>query len=152
VVVWAVALLVLLLLLPFEAEDAVAIDLTPVTAVLAPPNVNAWLGSVDWQVAISRALPLTVKHEPAEFSGWMARGPALPLKLKSCELVTAPPPSARPPQENSRTWFPAALLGSKLKQACVRVLTMSIELATLMCFPDVMISHPWPSVDPQVPT
>ena len=67
------------------------LPLFPAPPAAAPPKVNAWLASAVLQLAMSMALPLTVKQEPAWFSGWKASGPAPPLKLKSCELVTWPP-------------------------------------------------------------
>jgi hypothetical protein len=71
------------------------------------------------QAAWSRTAPATVRHVPGAFSGLNACGPVDPSKGKSCESVTSPPPSARPPHEKSSTWFPAARRGSKLKQAWV---------------------------------
>ena len=39
-----------------------------------------------------------------------------------------------------------------MKHAWVSVLTMSIEPATSMCLPAVMMSQPWPLVAPQAAT
>lgn len=54
-------------------------------------------GEQDWE----SSLPALLKRQRAllPFWGTRGRGPFPPLKLKSCELVTEPPPSARPPQE-----------------------------------------------------
>jgi len=92
-----------------DDTDAVVLVTTVVIVVLgagagaaASPKVNDWFGS-PVQVAMSMTLPVTAKQDPGWFSGVKASGPALPEKGKSCEFVTLPPPSARPPQENSRT-------------------------------------------------
>jgi len=117
------------------AEDAVS-------ALLAVEKVKLWFGSAGLQGASSITFAaVTVKHVPTAFSGVRARGPAVPLKGKSWEFVTDPPPSARPPHENMMTVSPAALLGSKFMHACVKVLTTNIELATLLCTPAVITSH-----------
>jgi hypothetical protein len=56
---------------------------------------------------------------PLPFCGTSGAGAEAPLKAKSWLFVTRPPPSARPPQLNRRTWLPAARRGSKFRQAFV---------------------------------
>lgn len=130
VVAVAALVVALLLLSTEEALDAV------------PPNVKDWVASPLLHSATSRTFPLTARHFPFTLDGWKERGPDPPLNAKICEFVTAPPPSARPPQLKRSTWLPAARRSSKLKQALVVVLTRRVELATSMCFPAVMASHP----------
>jgi hypothetical protein len=59
----------------------------------------------------------------------------------SCELVVVPSPSARPPHEKMSVVSPAARRGSKFMQPLVSLLTISVELAALLCAPEVMKSH-----------
>lgn len=121
-------------------------------AALLPPKVKDWVEAPE-QAAESRTLlEVTVKQVPASLRGARVRGPEPPVKLKSCELVTAPPPSARPPQENMMTVFPAARRGSKFMHAWVKVLTTSIVPAWSSCFPAVMTSHCWPWEPSHAPT
>lgn len=74
---------------PFAAPLSLALP----PAAAAPPKVKDWLVSPELHCATSSTLPLTVRHDPAAFSGWKERGPEPPLKVNSCELVTPPPAS-----------------------------------------------------------
>lgn len=71
-----------------------------------PPKVKSscpdvFLGSQ----AVWSSCPLLTVMQTAllPFCGTNGAGPAPPLNAKSCELVTDPPPSARPPHEKRRT-------------------------------------------------
>lgn len=68
---------------------------------------------------------------PFWFSGARVKEVSPVVKGKSWELVTAPLPSALPPQENRMTVSPAALLGSKFRHPCVRLETTSVEFGAL---------------------
>jgi hypothetical protein len=119
-----------------EVEDVERAVIVAETAAAPPPlKVNDWLASAALQGASSRILAeVTVKHVPTAFVGSSANGPAPPENVNSWEFVTVPPtkvrlgdpsyvkilpPSALPPQENMITVSPAALRGSKLRQAWV---------------------------------
>lgn len=69
----------------------------------APPNVNCWSAFPASQGATSTTSPLTVKHVCGSLLGANASESLFPLKGNSCESVTSPPPSARPPQLNKMT-------------------------------------------------
>lgn len=66
---------------------------------------SAALGEAVLQAALSRSEPRAVRQTAllplAGISGMAAV--ETPAKANCCELVTEPPPSARPPQENRRT-------------------------------------------------
>jgi hypothetical protein len=132
-------------------------------------------------------LPTTFKHTlPLLLAGDRVRGSApsgkgnswkngqrlrrqdkimLPLTWLS---VTWPVPSARPPQENMTTVFPAERRGSKLRHAWVRSLTMRATPFWSLCLPLVyrgmrgdqwgytirrtITSHLWVSLPSQFPT
>jgi hypothetical protein len=119
-----------------DVEDVERLVVVAATTAAPPPlKVNDWLASAALQGASSRILAeVTVKHVPLAFVGSSANGPAPPENVNSWEFVTAPPanvrfgdlnyvkvlpPSALPPQENMITVSPAALRGSKLRQAWV---------------------------------
>lgn len=99
------------------ATEALVVTGFPGATAAAPPKLNDCVLLPATQAAASTTAPLTVKQVPAAFLGSKVLTPAPPVKEKSCELVTTPPPSARPPQENMITWFPAARRGSKFMQA-----------------------------------
>ena len=76
--------------------------------------------SLESGLAVSHELtsrfPLLSKRQVlAWFVGTSGIEELAPVNVKSCEVVTFPLPSARPPQENSMTWLPAARRGSKFK-------------------------------------
>jgi hypothetical protein len=123
----------------FAVEVAAALVVDADTAgafplVLPLPKVNVWLASPALHGAWSRTLlAVTAKQVPTAFRG-EKENEVVFARVKSWELVTAPPrdvscaegggrrnipPSARPPQENMMTVLPAARRGSKFMHACV---------------------------------
>lgn len=91
-----------------------------------------------------------VKQLVFELFGMNCKGVLLSLKGNSCEFVTRPLPSARPPHENRDTR--SLRLGLKSKQAFVNELTIRAEPGTLLCFPLVNTSQFWLWLPSQVPT
>jgi hypothetical protein len=86
-------------------------------AALPPSKVNDWVESPEHGASSRTLADVTARQVPTAFRGANASGPAPPVKLKSWEFVTAPPPSPRPPQENMMTVLPAARRGSKFIHA-----------------------------------
>lgn len=99
------------------AAIATAVVEARTEAALPPPKVNDWVESPEHGASSRTLADVTARQVPTAFRGLNASGPAPPVKLKSWEFVTAPPPSPRPPQENMMTVLPAARRGSKFKHA-----------------------------------
>jgi hypothetical protein len=66
-----------------SATEAVVVWFALLLSTAASPKVKDWLASPLSQFATSNTSPLTVKQDPAAFSGWNDRGPAPPSKVNS---------------------------------------------------------------------
>jgi len=119
-------------------------------------------------VRSSKPLTGAKQTAPLAFCGGRASDLWPSLNGNSCESLTSPDPSARPPQEKRSTWLPGARLSSKLRHALVckeankyiskslkeeksitRLLTMRANPGLLLCFPAVIKSHFCPSLPSQ---
>ncbi len=74
-----------------EAEEAAVDEDEAGGAAAAEPKIKYCDLSAELQAAMSSTSPLTVMQDPGAFSGSNERGPAVPLKGKSWELVAWPP-------------------------------------------------------------
>jgi hypothetical protein len=110
-----------------EEATPLAEELAAGGAAAAPPTEKVWVVPAP-HGAWSITLPLTVKQVPGALRGSRVKVVAPGVNLNNCELVTFPPPSARPPQENMMTVFPAARRESKFMHAWVCVCKLAIFL------------------------
>jgi hypothetical protein len=130
---------------------AVAEELAAGGAAAAPPTEKVWVAPAP-HGAWSITLPLTVKQVPGALRGSRVKVVAPGVNLNNWELVTFPPPSARPPQENMMTVFPAARRESKFMHAWVEPLTTKVVPAWSLWTPLVMKSHFWAALPSQAAT